>query len=188
MRIAVDIDDVIIDLAPVWLGEYNRLSGESLTPGVMTQWNWTPLVKDAELLYSLLDTPIWQHAMPVRGAGMAIYRLLRAGHDIVYVTAQYNKSKVDWMIRHGYITEEKDRRFVVASDKSLISADMLIDDKPENVIRYPKGGIIFARPWNDIGLWPVTVERIDGWPRILDHFGLRTRLNRNTMEVTNAAV
>lgn len=176
MRIAIDVDDVIVDLMPTWLAEYNRQSGETLMPNDMTQWDMSKLVKDSKMLYAILDTPIWNEAKPVRGAGMAVYKMLRADIDVIFVTAQYNKSKVEWLIKHGYIEAERDRRFVVASDKSLIDADALIDDKAENVIRFPAGGVIFARPWNDIKLWPTNVERLDNWEQIIKYMDIDGRI------------
>lgn len=172
MRIAIDVDDVIIDLMPVWLDAYGRQTGEVLDAKEIRNWDMRKNVKDPVLCYSLLKTPIWQNAKPVRNAGMAVYRMLRAGIDVVYVTASWAESKTQWLIDCGYLNDSDDPRLVVARNKSLINADMIIDDNAETVIRYPKGGIIFARPWNDIKIWPVTVERLDGWLAILDHLKL----------------
>src|SRR5258708_3999182 len=55
----------------------------------------------------------------------------------------------DW----GFISpNESHERFMTIQDKSLIRADFLVDDKPENVEAFAKTGqgisILFDRPWN----------------------------------------
>jgi 5'(3')-deoxyribonucleotidase len=96
----------------------------------------------------------------------------------VYVTAAVTPAKIEWMQRFDLISRGKtlDRRFIVCSDKRLINADIIIDDKAETVFQWPspKTGILFAKPWNNVRMWPERLQRLDGWSEVLDYLSLRT--------------
>lgn len=180
MRIAVDLDDVVIDLTPTWIREYYQLTGDLVKFEDLNQWDFSKLVKYPSNLYSLLEphNEIYNHCAPVEGALDAIKALERE-FDVVYVTAEFQPSKLKWLRRYNLVdaTEKHPSNVVVASNKSLVNASMLIDDKPINVIKYPAGGYIFAKPWNETPVLPNKVQRLDGWQAIIENIGLLSYYN-----------
>ena len=68
------------------------------------------------------------------GAVEALHSMLKAGHDVFFCTAPVGKhspcvsDKFGWVEKH--FGKEWVRRIVLTSDKTFISGDVLIDDKP----------------------------------------------------------
>jgi 5'(3')-deoxyribonucleotidase len=124
---------------------------------------------------------VFAAAQPVDGAIQGVKRIQQAGFDYIFVTSNLRGSleaKVDWLARHGFITDTKhlDARLVIASNKNLVSADVLIDDKPETILKwpYPRRGLLFTQPWNQwLTLMPERAEFVDDWSDVLQKLGLK---------------
>lgn len=151
MIIACDIDDVILDLVPTWLDAYNRDYNDSLTKDKLTDWNIASFVKPecgTKIYDYIAFSDIFYGSNPVVGALDGVNKFRSWDYRIIFVTANDPEGcKFPWLKEHGFIKDRKD--FIVAYDKSLILADILIDDKYDNVISFPREAILFTQPWNE---------------------------------------
>ncbi len=119
----------------------------------------------------LLEPDIYDYVLPMPGARDGIYRLLSAGYRVVYVSACIpgtDKWKMDWLVRWDFLTKTTCRRdFVCAYDKSLVRADFLFDDKPDNVRNFQGRACLVRRPHNASDRADIR-EQIDGVHVALD--------------------
>lgn len=169
MRIAIDVDDVIAQSLKHWIELYNSDYDDCLSLETITDWDLTKFVKCGSEIYEYLKEPsFYDGVVPIVGAQTIIRSLRARGHEIIFVSAGASIEKTKWLFEYSFINQifPHDPCLVYASNKALINADMIIDDRASTVVRYPKGGIIFAQPWNDIKLWPLNVERVESWADI----------------------
>lgn len=182
MRIAIDVDDVVLNLMDSWLDRYNKIKGTSFQKHQMKDWDLVKNGLEPEV-YNILRVSgddIYWNATPVDGVHSAIRLIEQAGYEIIYVTSAVSgtiDAKIEALEKHGFLKKSKsiDDRLIVAGRKYLVDADILIDDKPENIIKwpYPRKGILFNQPWNEnIMLLPERAVRCDGWREVLEHLGL----------------
>lgn len=147
--IAVDVDEVTADLLSVWLRRYNADYNDTLTQESILSWGIHEFVKPecGDKIYSYLDAPdIYSEVEPIPGAQEGVEILKALGNRVIFVTAGTYQGKLDWLKRYGFITDKKD--FAVCYDKSLIRADVLVDDGEHNFRGFIGGRVLYAQPWN----------------------------------------
>ena len=153
MIIAIDVDGVCADLNSEWLRRINDAQGTSFTSDDVTEWDMSKLSVDGFDVYSILrDKDIYRHVAPIPGALEAVNAMRGAGHRVVFVTSctlgQYD-AKERWLVREGFLQDEYTHRdLVLASDKALVKADLLIDDGLHNVEAFPGKVILIDQPYN----------------------------------------
>ena len=169
MLIAIDIDGVVADLHTEWLRRINQLRDTPMTVEDVTHWQ--TLEPHTHYLY---DRDLYEHVTAVPGSLEAIahIRHLPAKHKIYFASSCVKgmiDQKINWLERHRFISGEN--RFypdvVMASDKSLLRAEMLIDDGLHNFDGF--GGpfkVLYDRPWNRETEGRKLIRR-SGWPAIL---------------------
>lgn len=173
MRILCDVDGVLANHTAQWLKCFEAITGRRYVEADVTTWNFRdciPMTADEEretdaLLALSLNFAEYQ------GAEEAVNRLLEE-HDVVFVTSPsyhipgWTEARQSWLAaRFG-----PGARVVHTSHKEVVSGDLLIDDKPENLIRWlrehPRGcGILWARPYNQRADWASggRIIRTDDW-------------------------
>ena len=147
--IACDVDDTVLNLMPDWLKMYNEACGDNLTKEQVTDWDISQFAKEGKKIYEFLKLPhLFRNATPIEGALDGVKFLRTIGARVVFVTFNdVADSKLEWLHDHGFLSRLED--FYVARDKSLIRADIIIDDNCNNVISFTHGrGILVNRPWN----------------------------------------
>lgn len=148
--IALDVDDVVLDLVPNWVRIYNRDFNNSVRVEDINNWDIGQIVRpeDREAMYSYADgIEIFDTAPPVVDALEGVNLIKSLGHRVIYVTANNPFGcKLPWLIKHKFLEGIDD--LVSAHDKSLVLADYLIDDKYENVIAFKGKSYLFNQPWN----------------------------------------
>jgi 5'-nucleotidase len=163
MDIIIDVDDVLADLLPVWLGFYNRDYDDDLTPDDITEWDLTGFVKPecGKKVYHYLRHPdLYKHVEPVQGALEGIQVLASRGHRLLLVTAQDHPGKRTWLNENYFYSFAEEDGLIVARDKNLIKADVIVDDRPETVAAFSGLGILFTRAHNEHSDWS---PRADNW-------------------------
>jgi 5'(3')-deoxyribonucleotidase len=155
MIVLVDVDGTVADIHVPWLGMYNADYHDRLTLAHITKWEMHELVKPecGRKIYKYLEDPkLYEKAPVIEGALSGVKQLRANGHKVVFVTAGVYESKVLWLARNGFLLLENWRNatdVVIASDKSLIMGDALIDDYPVNLTNSPAFlKFLFGRPWN----------------------------------------
>jgi 5'(3')-deoxyribonucleotidase len=171
--IALDIDDVILDLMPQWLSKYNDDYGDKLSPKDIADWSIDLFVKPecGKKIYDYIKEPyVFLESKPIDGALAGVKWLKEKGFRVVFISASNpNGSKEKWLRENGFWETEND--FYQAYDKSLIMANALLDDKPQNIQDFKYGqGYLFSRPWN---LKFDYKNRINSWDEFLREISLR---------------
>ena len=163
MIVALDVDNVIIDLATSWLNLYNRDFDDDLTKCEILSYNIVDFVKATkEQMWSYLRSgEAYTLAKPEDHANEAV-EFLRKFARVIFVTVEdFKDVKKNWLFDWGFLVRDED--YVVAADKSLINSQLLIDDKIGNLINH-HNGYLFVQPWNQYEMWR---RRIHGWKDFL---------------------
>lgn len=176
MRIGVDIDGVVSDSYPAWLGELNQHFGKNIT-----------ILKDYEM-HLVFDVPedtmnhffvqnierLFEIPHPMKGAKMGIESLLQDGHEVIYVTARSPEEEeytVRWMKEHG-IAHEK---ILFTGHKSKVDfvkkwkLELFVEDYMVNAKAIAELGIptlLLDASYNQ-GNLPQGVIRCKSWQEIL---------------------
>jgi 5'-nucleotidase len=175
MIVLVDVDSTVADLMPEWLRLYNEEWGDKLSSSDITEWDMTKFVHPdcGNKIYSyLLREDLYDNVKPIDGAVEGVQHIRSLGHRVVFVSAGvYAHAKFVWLNKHGFEPGKYAEDFIVAYDKSLIQGDVLIDDKYENVIKFPqddyKCSILFSQPWNRKYQW---VDKVSTWKQFIEYF------------------
>lgn len=166
MIIAVDVDGVVADLLPVWLDRYNSDYTDNLQVESITKWGLHEFVKEecGEKIYDYLKMrDLYDDVKPIDGALTCINFLKeRSDIRIVYVTTTPVESsgrKFNWLVRHGFLQRDESKNYVEAFDKSLIMAELLLDDGYHNVRTFNYGkAVLYLHPYNEAELWQYKVH------------------------------
>jgi len=187
MRIAVDVDGVLSALHEEWYRRYNRDYDDDLTNERVLSWDTHEYVKPecGKRIYDYLyDADLYEHIEPVAGSLEGVNALRNDGHRVFFVTANVRgmtDQKWDWLVRHGFM-DSKNRApidMVVAFDKLLIDADLIIDDKAQTCVDWVeqkrRKAILFEYPHNrhlldekPSAFW-MWCLRADNWPGVVKH-------------------
>jgi 5'(3')-deoxyribonucleotidase len=137
--LAIDVDEVIAQLVPTWVGELRRRHPECPDPHTpaWTSWQVTDQIPEKyhDILFEILDEPtLYDTVEPVPGALEGIQALRAMNYRTVFVTSASNGhagAKLRWLVKHGFLDTHKFQRdYVECYDKTLIYADMILDDRP----------------------------------------------------------
>lgn len=136
-RILVDLDGIVADLMPAWLGAYGRATGQWIDPNDVADWG-VQQATDQGILTEVLRAPgFFLGIQPVHGAIESV-RALCERHEVFIVSAASHAENLTdkglWVREH--LPFIKKRRFVLMHEKHLIEADAIIDDKPDTAINF----------------------------------------------------
>lgn len=142
VRIAIDMDEVIADFTAKLLQLYNEKYGAS---------------------YTKSDLPV------IEGAKEALEKLSEK-HELFITTAAMDfptsfNAKYGWLrVNFPFIP---DTHYVFCGDKSIISADYLIDDHSRHLKTFKGQGILFAAHHNADESYEL---KMDSWEEIYNYF------------------
>jgi 5'(3')-deoxyribonucleotidase len=172
MLIAVDIDDVCAQLLPHWISRYNADYNDTLTEDNMTCWEIETLVKadcGMKIFKYLSEPDFYDGVLPVEGAAEGVHKLREMGHRVIFATSAHiyhGGKKFDWLVKHGFFGGKPSHKdYVEVRDKSLIRADVLIDDYMGNIEAFVGFGILMNRPHNIISGYG-HYQNADNWEQI----------------------
>lgn len=176
----LDVDGVCADFT----GALIAAVGSDLTPEDVVKWDvigmFTP--EQRELAYGYLNEPDFWRNLPLIDHAQEGVKFMETTHQILWVTSPWKScegweaARRDWLNEH-FKMEEKNQVYIPTSSKEKVKAEIMIDDKPENLQswhREDNGGqaYIFDAPYNrDFHEFP----RVS-WERILDVSNLRGAL------------
>lgn len=168
IKIAFDLDDVLIDLIPAWLNELNRKHGTNKKIEDIRSWSISHFFKEdiekgllskEEIYHPLIDNNFWKTVKPIEGMHDLIKSLNDTNLFNIYIATASNyhtiKSKLDNCVMkyYGDIIDEK--HIILINDKSMLNADILVDDYFVNVDKFLRSnqqsiGIVKNTPHSDI--------------------------------------
>ena len=159
IKLAFDLDDILIDLIPAWLNTLNERYGTNKKPEDIKSWSISAffmddinkglLVKD-DIYKPLKEDDFWKSVKPIEDMIDIVKALKETNKFDMYIATASNyqtlKHKLDNCVMKYYgdlFTEDK---IILLNDKSMLNADILIDDYFGNINKFLK-----SNP-NSIGL------------------------------------
>lgn len=170
MLIALDLDNTVLD----WNAGYDRRALAFAELGLVQSADhdrfdlFYGLGEDGKkALLGIFDEPGFYADLDIYpGAVDAIKAIEKAGHEVIFCSAPWvtnttcASDKYDWVAKH--IGPEYANKLILAKNKSLVHADILIDDRP-NLENDPRNLIIPT--WKQIYYTQTYNKNLDG-PRI----------------------
>lgn len=154
MTILIDCDDVLEDLVSCWVSELNTKFGTRVNVENITEWKlakFFPTLTSDELYSPLFDPEMWAKLEVMPDAPQIVKRLIDDGHKVRIVTATHYGTvlpKVKRILEMYPFLKWED--IIIASDKSMILGDVLIDDGVHNLESVSCMKILFDRPHNHL--------------------------------------
>jgi 5'(3')-deoxyribonucleotidase len=181
VRIAIDMDEVIVDLLPKLLRVYNEAFGERLTRDQISGCSLDEAVPDARraAARALIDEPsFFADPEPMPGS-IEVVRELCQRYDVFIASAAMEvptslAAKFQWLQRHLPFIPPS--HLVFCGDKGIVDADFLIDDTPRHFLKFRGTGILFDAPHN---------RRIEGYRRVRDWADVRRLFLEDSPRLTS---
>lgn len=171
MKILVDCDNVLNNLAESVLEIYNEEWDDNLTIEDIKDYYIENFVKDAakhDFYHYFTNKKVWKNIKVAEGAAQVINKLREEGHRVYLCTKTepenaYKKSQ--WAWRNFGFDPRKD--FILCPDKSMIQADAIIDDCEENLTGN-RINVCMAYPWNEKFFHKPRIQnyRVHSWEEV----------------------
>ncbi|PLR99524.1 5' nucleotidase, NT5C type [Bacillus sp. T33-2] len=165
--IAIDMDQVLADLLHDWVAEINEYEGENLRTEDIECWDIFKYVKCGNKVYQYLTYDLFRH-LPVIPDSQRVVKALMEKYDVYVVTTATNhpeslKAKVEWLKEHFDFMPMSN--VVLCGDKSIIKADIMIDDGIHNLEQFGGQQLLFDAPHNR---QETRFTRVRDWGQIED--------------------
>ncbi len=163
--IAIDMDDVIADLLSHWVESVNEYEDENVKLEDIKCWNISRYFKCERQVYKYLTYDLFRH-LPVMSDSQRVIKNLMEKHDVFIVTSATSMinslaAKVEWL--QEYFPFISSNNIVLCGDKSIIKADIMIDDGIHNLDVFEGRKILFDAPHNRDN---EQYERVKSWKEI----------------------
>ena len=173
MRIAVDMDGTIYCWQRTVCYMMREYRGATIPAGL--EW-WTSWDSHKEFTTSDDNKWLWKEGVElglfryghmVKGARRGLEALRDDGHTFIIATSRPENATsdtIDWLSL--YFKGIPLAGIVIGNEpKRTIKADLLIDDRVENVVDWKAGrpAILFDQPWNREAPDSIGVHRAKGW-------------------------
>lgn len=166
------MDEVLADALGELLARYNRDNRTQFTKkDLHGKWLWQVLPPGGqEQIESYLQSADFFENLPVIADSQEVLQRIAERYQVFIATAAMAfpnsfASKYRWLRRHFDFLSP--HNFVFCGDKSILNADFLIDDMPNNFAGFGGEGILFTAPHN------VEIEsfrRVHNWQDIARMF------------------
>ena len=188
LKILLDMDDVLLDLLPHWVGKLNELAGEKGTDAQVAThdircWDisrFFPTLTKQEIFSAIGDDGFWSRIPPTKNGQWFVKKLQKLGHEVLIVTASGYETVPSKMKRffHLYPTLSWND-VVVTSRKQRVLGDVLIDDAVHNLMGGAYEKILLSKPHNmefDAALHGIhRIDRLENAFQILRRVKSRAR-------------
>ena len=150
MRLILDMDEVICDFLGKLCEDYNALNQSNLTPEKIDKYELAGFIgSEGKSLF--LRAGFFDQLKPFPSAKSVIKMLYDEGHDIIIATNALGHpdvaaDKCRWTTQHlPFIYPDN---FFIASKKHLIQGDLIFDDSPHVLNKFPGIKVVMDRPYN----------------------------------------
>lgn len=192
LKIAFDIDGVVLNSIEVILEYINDASGKSLTPSDLLSWELERLGLTVKTLWKAVDYMYSQPRIrPYDGAVAALSRIHReTGEPLLFVTGRRNPETGRRQLEALDWNPAVPEMIVTGGDRHKLTyllenrVNYMIEDDVEHLQEYLDAGIgvgLMVRPWNRSATIAVT-DRFHGWEELSQWFLRRRRLGRGSSE------
>ena len=177
VRVILDSDDVITACLRAVVKEYNERHGTNIRPADCDAWDLTKTFNcSLEDLMEIFRTPgFFENLQPTKGAIGALRELINSErYDLYIVTATSDDDgseyveKIKWLKK--YAKEFNIKRLISCQDKEIIRADVIVDDKVENLDKCAPfmQCILMDSPTNKDCDKYIRISRLKELPALLD--------------------
>jgi 5'(3')-deoxyribonucleotidase len=181
-RLILDLDDTLGDLLTPWIAVYNNVWDDNLDTKIITDWDIAKFTKPkcGNTIYTYLKpeenrygvvTTLWDNMLPMDDAIEIVGYLEKMVEIFVVSSISGNWDiapyKVKWLERHFPFLDS--RNFFFGTNKSLVSGDFIVDDRPLNMEEFNGRRILFNQGHNKD--YPAVIngmQRVDNWKEIYE--------------------
>lgn len=176
MKVAFDIDGVVLRSIEVILDLINKHENRNLTPEDLSSWDLEPLGLRPSTLRDAVDHMYAQpHIEPYDGAVKALSRIYRTSQEpLLFITGRADPSTAHRQLEALPWNPTAPEMIVIGGNRDKRSylaernVDFIIEDDPKHLTDYLFLGMgvgLMLRPWNRHLPIPVT-ERFQSWDHI----------------------
>jgi uncharacterized HAD superfamily protein len=193
LKIGLDIDGVVADSFPIFLEELNKHYGKNVTE--INNYDMTKLYdvawEDLDAFFEQNIEYLFFEPRPMEGALENINAWLKAGHEIIYVTARRpgaeERVTLRWFERHGITSDSiiftggVSKTFAVKD----FGLDVFVEDFMSNALEIAAIGVpvlLLDAPYNQ-GKLPEGVTRCCNWEEIKSE--IEQLAQRNIKKIVN---
>lgn len=180
MRIAFDVDGVVLNSIEIILDHINRSTGRSLTGDDLDNWELERLGIDADTLWNAVD---YMYSLPyITPYNRAIETLSKihrlTGRPLLFITGRRDPATALKQLEALDWTGEVPEMVVTGGDRrktrylAECEADFIIEDDTEHLLEYIDNGVgvgLMMRPWNRSSVLDGP-HRFRGWREVENWF------------------
>lgn len=161
--IAIDIDDTVAYLLKSWIKAVNK--GENEDVKEVTNWDIASHFKCGKKVYCYLKHDLYRN-LDVIEDSQEVIKELTIHYEVYFVTSatEFIESlvaKVEWIKEHFPFIPMKN--VVLCGDKSIIKADIMIDDGVHNLEKFDGIKLLFNAPHNQE---EKRFKRVNNWREV----------------------
>ena len=174
MILCFDIDNIINNLAEKTIEFYNSRNNKNIQMSNITSYNFYDCLsrEDADGIVNLFkEKSLWYSLKPLEGSQYGLKQLLNKGHKIYFATATDPVNfewKTEWL--NQYFPFIHSDNVIRIMDKSLLKADVIIDDCLDNLINNFAERVVLDYPWNKSSSkdYAYSIRRAYSWSDIVN--------------------
>ena len=163
--IAIDMDDTIADLLFDWVGIVNKEENEQVLLSDIKCWNIDKYFKCNKKVFSYLKYDLFRNLSVIKGSQDVIKKLVDRYEVYIVTTATSHthslSAKVEWLKEHFDFIPTSN--IVLCGNKSIIKADIMVDDGIHNLEVFEGRKLLFDAPHNRTCK---KFERVVSWKEI----------------------
>jgi len=153
MKILLDVDGVVADMLP-YIISYAKLE---ISIEDIRHWNFFLDLNESDLVKAkeaMVSYDFWRSLPIIEGAHEGVKTLESYGHDVYWLTALYRpcldypRARIEWLEENFDVHQDN---IVITRTKALVSGDIFIDDKIENLDSWAganKEGLAFLHEYH----------------------------------------
>ncbi|NSL89628.1 5' nucleotidase, NT5C type [Chitinophaga solisilvae] len=165
-RIAIDMDGVMADTTSHYLKYYEEEYGIRVDPATLAGAAEGEGFDDKEACRRYITSPGFFRTLPVMPGSQEVVKALYDKYEVFIVSAAMEfplslKEKLEWLNEHfPFISWQ---RVVFCGSKTIVDADIMIDDHDKNLRYFDGRKLIFSAPHN---LHINDYQRVNSWEEV----------------------
>ncbi len=164
-RIAIDMDNVMADIYSHYLHYYEASHGIKLDTECLHGIPEGEILPDG-LIRKFLLTPGFFRTAPVMPGSQEVIKALMEKYEVFIVSAamefpQSLREKLEWL--HEHFPFISWHNIVLCGSKTIVNADIMIDDYDKNLRHFKGRQLLFTAPHN---VHLTDYERVHNWEEV----------------------